>query len=363
MAVLDIQLSQTRERLYWNVIRGIAIFLMLWGHCVQFCALDSFPIFDNRVFLIIYSFHMPLFAFVSGFLFFYSFEKRELKELLIHRAGSLLWPITSGTVMHNLLMIIPALIMSPGKQPALFNGELLQGWTGLTWFLWSMLACGIAVGIAGKLGTTSLRRSVYLALGCILIAMFPNANESLFLYPFFLIGFLCAKHKLVLRSALQKVKYGFLLLFPGLAVFYQAEHLIYITPIRVTDGAFSFALGLNLYRFSVGLAGIGCCLVLVELVFRWCVKDRRTPKLLNALSQLGENSLAIYCLSIPLLSGYLPLIFRKCMEPFGYNLLAENWVIYNLIFTPILAAVYGAGLLAVVKLLRKAGIHTLIFGR
>lgn len=31
MVISEAQLSKTKERLYWNVIRGIAIYLMLWG--------------------------------------------------------------------------------------------------------------------------------------------------------------------------------------------------------------------------------------------------------------------------------------------------------------------------------------------
>lgn len=363
MAVLDTRLSQTRERLYWNVIRGIAIFLMLWGHCIQYCSLDSFNIYENWVFKAIYSFHMPLFMIVSGFLFYYSFEKRSLKELLAHRAKGMLWPIASGTVLNNLLLVIPTLVLSHGQQLDLFDGKLVQGWGYYLWFLWSVLACSLTVGIACKIGKTPFQRGILLALGTVFVAVFPNANEDLFMYPFFLTGFFWAKHRQVIARTFQKWKYGLFLLFPVLLAFYQTEHFIYVTPMFSAENGLVYSFGIDLFRFLIGLAGSGCCFVLVSLVLRRLPADGRIPNPLAALSRLGENSLQVYCLSISLLSGYLPHIIRKCMEPFGYNLLAENWVFYNLVFTPLLAAIYCAGLLAVVKLLRKAGIHTLLFGR
>ena len=355
--------TQAQERLYWNTIRGIAIFLMLWGHCIQYCSLGSFPVFENGMFRAIYSFHMPLFMIVSGYLFSFSFEKRSLRGLLANRAKSMLWPIVGGTVLNNLLLVIPTLVLSHGQKLALFDGTLVQGWEYSLWFLWSVLACSLAVGIACKTGKTPLQRGIYLALGTGFIALFPNANENLFMYPFFLTGFFWARHRKAIVQIFRKWKYGVLLLFPILLSFYRTEHYIYVTPMFSAEKGLAESLRIDLFRFLIGLAGSGCCFILTSLVLDRLPADGRTPKLLTALSRLGENSLPIYCLSVSLLSGYLPHIIHKCMEPFGYNLLAENWVFYNLVFTPLLAAIYCAGLLAVVRLLRKTGIHTLFFGR
>ena len=38
------------NRLYLDVVKGITIFLMLWTHCIQYCALGSFDFFENPVF-------------------------------------------------------------------------------------------------------------------------------------------------------------------------------------------------------------------------------------------------------------------------------------------------------------------------
>lgn len=47
----------------------------------------------------------------------------------------------------------------------------------------------------------------------------------------------------------------------------------------------------------------------------------------------------------------------------GVNIFAENMVIYNYVFTPLLTLLFAAGLYAVVQLMKKWRIHQLIFGR
>ena len=360
--LFSISLSN-KERVFWNILRGCAVFLMLWGHCIQYCALDSFSPLENPVFLVIYSFHMPLFAFISGYLFFISFEKRDLKTLLLHKTRSMLWPIFTVTILSNLFMLIPTMTLSPGQKLYVFNGGLLRYYDEMVWFLWTILACSVAVGIACKLSKNLIQRGIYLMLGCILVALFPNMDDNLFLYPFFLAGFFCAKHRDILLTALKKVKYVFLILFPILASFYRTEHLIYLSPVFPAGADAAAVLSLNLYRFSVGMAGIGFCLVLCESIFRLCLKRPSFPKVLEGLALLGENSLSVYCLSLPLLSGILAHIVRKCMEPFGSNILAKNMLLYEFFVTPLAALGYSCGLLFVVYILKKTKLHILIFGK
>lgn len=356
-------LCSKNERLFWNITRGVAVFLMLWGHCLQYCALDSFSPLENPVFLVIYSFHMPFFAFISGYLFFTSFEKRDLKTLLIHKTRAMLWPIVAVTILSNLFMLIPSMILSPGQKLYVFNGGLLRYYDEMVWFLWTILACSVALGIACKLGKNLIQRGIYLMLGCILVALFPNMDQNLFLYPFFLIGFFCSKHRDILLNALKKVKYCFLILFPILASFYRTEYLIYLSPVFPAGANASAVLSLNLYRFCVGISGIGFCLVLCESIFQLCLKRPSFPKVLNGMALLGENSLSVYCLSLSLLSGILASIVHKCMEPFGTNILAKNMLLYNFFFTPLLALGYSCGLLFAVFLLKQTKLHALIFGK
>lgn len=55
-----------------DIIKGLAIFLVIWGHIVQDTAGNADIYFDNIVFKVIYSFHMPLFMLVSGYVYNYN---------------------------------------------------------------------------------------------------------------------------------------------------------------------------------------------------------------------------------------------------------------------------------------------------
>lgn len=355
------QIIQDAERLYWNVIKGIAIFLMIYGHCIQYCALDSFDFFENGIFKLIYSFHMPLFMIVSGYLYFFSFQKRSLSELLNHRTKSMLHPIVFATILNNLIMLLPNTILS--RELRIFDGALFEGIAYSLWFLWSVLTASLTVGLICKTTKNWLLQILFSCFGFLLVALFPNWDRNLYMYPFFLVGFFYAMHRERIGKIVSKLIWISLILFPLLLCFYRREHYIYITPIYSSENGLLYSLKIDLFRYLIGLAGSCCVLALVGFAFKRFPVRGQTPKLLAAVAKLGENSLQIYCLSVSLLSGYLPIAYRKVMEPFGRNLLAENWTVYNLIFTPLLSVLYCIGLYYAVRLLRKIKIHSLVFGR
>lgn len=75
---------QNRRDGFIDFLKGIAIFLVLWGHSIQYLTCNgSFS--DNIFFKVIYSFHMPLFTFLSGYVFFWSCKKKKFVDVLISR--------------------------------------------------------------------------------------------------------------------------------------------------------------------------------------------------------------------------------------------------------------------------------------
>lgn len=60
-----------------DIIKGIAIYCVLWGHCIQ-CMAGDVDFFNIKAITFIYSFHMPLFALISGYLFFRTSQKRTV---------------------------------------------------------------------------------------------------------------------------------------------------------------------------------------------------------------------------------------------------------------------------------------------
>lgn len=353
--------TKTNERLYWNIVKGFAIFLMIYGHCIQHSSLGSFDFFENKIFKLIYSFHMPLFMLTSGYLFFFSFHKRTLKELLLHRTKSMLYPIVFATILNNLLMAIPNSIMS--GELRVLDGALFQGIEYSLWFLWSVLSASLAIGFACKVSNNTVTQIILIIVGGLFVALFPNMDDNLFMYPFFVIGFFWARNAPRVENFIRKATIFVFPLFLILLHFYKTEHYIYITPIYSAENGLAYSLKIDIFRFIIGLAGSWCTLAIVAAILHRSIQVNHIPKLVTAISRLGENSLQIYCLSVSLLSGYLPILLRVIMKPYGFNVLAANWSIYNLVFTPLLSILYCAGLYLLVHMLRKLNIHSYIFGR
>lgn len=72
--------------LYVDCLKGFAIFLVVLGHVVQ-----NYHLEDSWIFRIIYSFHMPLFMFMSGYVCFRKYDWAMIKK----RAIQLLIPFFS----------------------------------------------------------------------------------------------------------------------------------------------------------------------------------------------------------------------------------------------------------------------------
>ncbi len=129
-----------------DFIRGIAVFLMLWGHCIQHFSTQQTDFYEDHVFRFIYSFHMPLFMMISGYLFFESARKRNLKEIIEHKGKGILYPILMFSAINWFLSNFIYYILRRDFA-ALLTGFKLDG----LWFLWSVLSCSIALAFVIKI--------------------------------------------------------------------------------------------------------------------------------------------------------------------------------------------------------------------
>lgn len=349
-----------QERMYLNIVKGISVLLMMWGHCIQYCAKESFSVFENSAFQFIYSFHMPLFMLLSGYLFFFSYQKRDLKNLLIHRTQGMLQPIVFGSMLNTILMMIPTWILH--GEGRITNGVLFNSLFTL-WFLWCVLSASIAVAIAGKTVCNFWLRLLLMFLGIFLVALFPENHFHVYMYPYFVAGFYYGMYREKIPSWLSRFSWISLAIFPWMLGGFEDWHLIYVSPVYYPGMDLMTMVKLNSFRWIIGYAGSLCVLLLTNVVVKWYWKRERFPVILVLLAKMGENSLAIYCLSVSLLSYYLSKIYDRFLLMTGVNIFAENMVIYNYVFTPLLTLLFAAGLYAVVQLMKKWRIHQLIFGR
>lgn len=184
-----------------DIMKGIAIFLMVMGHVIPWtlgepnflhlplCEVQQNEAWNSIVYKVIYSFHMPLLFFVSGFLFYKPFDKSAeyLKTLIVKRASRLLVPY-------------------------LFTGTLLflarDHWG--YWFLQDLFVMNILVGILQVLCKNMNKKAEFIVFGLFYVGLFIFNKFSTNLYnqtngvivisnlymyyPAFILGLLCRKY-------------------------------------------------------------------------------------------------------------------------------------------------------------------------
>lgn len=359
---MDIK-QNNKNNFYIDIVKGFAIFLMLWGHCAQFCYSDAdMNPFNNFVVKFTCTFHMPLFMIISGYLFYYSFKKRELFPLIAHRCKPLLHTLViCGIFLYYISVGLFGVLA--GNYEVLFNGEWLSFLSGL-WFLWSVLSASLILSVVCKTINKLWLQIILLILCSFVVLFFPNAEKNLFMYPYFIIGFYFSKYKNVIPKGIINLKYLSFVLYPIMLIFYENKHYIYTTGMFGHNcSSFGEALAIDGFRYAIGLVGSIFALTIIEVIYNTITSKIRKPIIGLCLSKIGQYSLQIYAISTVLLSVYLPIIYSKTNLS-TYNLIfIKNTLLYNFVFTVILSIAYSFLLYFCVKLLYKIKLGKFLFGR
>jgi hypothetical protein len=202
-----------------------------------------------------------------------------------------------------------------------------------------------------------------LIFGVFVILTVPQWNETLYMYPYFVAGFFCGKFRKEAGKLYRILRYPALVIFPFMLSFYTKNHYIYVTPVYSAELGLAASMEIAFYRWAIGFVGSICLLTVMECFLWLGEKAPAVNRCLQGVSYLGRNSLQIYCLSYSLLSGYMKHLYRKAVELMGSNLFAQNQLVYDFLFTPLLTIACSVLLYYLVVLMRKYRIHRLVFGR
>ena len=168
-----------------DIIRGVAVFLVLWGHCIQYFLISDFDFYKNWTYKMIYSFHMPLFMIVSGYLFFYSVNKYNLYKLCISRMKSLGLPLIIWGCVYNLIIQLIYVLL---RQQSFSIYQIFKAFFS-SWFIWSVLVLSIMVAVIEKKSNGFYKKIISYVVGIVCIAFLPYSENNLFMFPFFLFGY------------------------------------------------------------------------------------------------------------------------------------------------------------------------------
>lgn len=269
---------------YLDVVKGLGILLVVAGHAIQYGMGSGYDGFWNLpMFKFIYSFHMPLFMAVSGWLFWFSYSKRGGKSVLKDRAKTLLYPI----FVYGIICNIPVLIRNPedfSVHNAFFKANL--------WFFWSVLFATCLACLMFKLNKLFHIKewvSVFvLFFGMMLFDDNWLIAQHKFVVPYFLLGGVICKYKLAYCG--QKCWIAIPLYCLSM-LFYKSDTYIYVSMYSITQGDAMPHLWTDIYRFVVGALGTVSFMLLVKYMWMFIEKWQL---LHDALIWLGKNTLFIY---------------------------------------------------------------------
>ena len=84
--------SQKDRELLPDIVIGIAILLVIWGHSIQYFHGIDYDYWYDPIFELIYGFHMPLFALVNRYLMSKTYRKRTVSQQLLRKSKQFLIP-------------------------------------------------------------------------------------------------------------------------------------------------------------------------------------------------------------------------------------------------------------------------------
>lgn len=103
------RLNAANERNIWvDYAKAIGIILVVYGHVARGVFNAGIP-FDESVYhffdSVIYTFHMPLFFFLSGLFFTHSFEKWGGRGLLINKIDTIVYPLVLWSIIQGAIEV------------------------------------------------------------------------------------------------------------------------------------------------------------------------------------------------------------------------------------------------------------------
>ncbi|MBF0489144.1 MAG: acyltransferase family protein [Candidatus Omnitrophica bacterium] len=231
-----------------NVIRGIAIVLVVAGHVIQrTMSINGEDFFLNPVFKIIYTFHMPLFFFISGFVMAFSLNRQTPWEVLKKRYRSLCVPLLSWGILGVV-----------GSYYLHLSSDLS------VWFIWFLFTLFISSCILLCSVQFERRLGLWAFGGMYLIILILPYNHYFYLYfiqwfyVFYLAGYFFNRYGM--NGISQRGGLGAflvaLIVFSWLSSLWTKNDYIYIHQMNFTAHNYVFEILRMGYRYVLGFLGI-----------------------------------------------------------------------------------------------------------
>jgi fucose 4-O-acetylase-like acetyltransferase len=282
----------TARNYHLDNVKALLITLVVLGHLMdRFTEIESFKFF----WILIYSFHMPLFVFCSGY--FASTDNKKITKRLIY-----------PYILFQILFLI-------------FDKYIIKmevtSFTLITpiWILWYLLASvfwSIMIQFIKKIDL----KVIIIAFIIGLLAGFDDSigfdlslSRTIVFFPFFLIGYYCRNNKIdVTKLKENKVLIIILSILSTLVILY-----LYINCNNINGVWLNASRGYEAFEYNLIIRLIIYlnALILSAMIFVIIPKFK-----IPAITNIGVNSMSIY-----LLHGF---IVRYLANEFHFKILSSN---------------------------------------
>lgn len=300
-----------------DIAKGWGMFFVVLGHLT---------IFGSPLYIVIYHFHMPLFFFLSGWLF----KHTSVKKCMIKKTKRLLLPYMFYWFYIHLIQYIWYGIVFSDWNVAVHNWNPLCG--GTLWFLISLWSINLIVAVSYKMG--KWQYAIYLLLFIIGLIMGEKkiqlplyASQTMLMLPFFIMGMFFHKKTLLEGQTI----YEYLSKRGILSWEFLVAILLFFVPCGLLD--INGPVIPNPVQFILTpLSGI-IIILIVSRQFSSLWQKMRIDK-------LGANSLQIYGIHWPLVPFFwfitIPIVMR-ITSVVGENL--QGMVVKDLVFLQVVLAI------------------------
>lgn len=334
------KISRNARNIEFDIIKGLAIFLMVCGHSIMHLSSEQYS--QNILFVFIYSFHMPLFMLVSGF-----FAARSLELPFNSLLTKKFWQLIYPTLSFGIIFLIIDLIF----WDSLTSEKIYNVIFGI-WFLKSCFLCFLVLFLCLKL------TGRHIILGCVVALIVSQGlpfYKLTYMLPFFIFGFLLSRNKerIYENTGIKFIVYT--IVFAGVFLWYKNNSLNEFPLMEVKDAIFAGNMGVinsyaifQLTRLILGFTGSMMVISLVILITRK-LKHLSDPLL---FSIYGKYTLGIYVLQ----SFILEDLMARYIDLDKINLLFFDFVVVPLISYLIMDFCYH-----IVLQLEKYGLKKILF--
>lgn len=255
---------------YLDALKGILIILVILGHVIQGAVQDYQ---HNDLFRFIYSFHMPLFFLISGYLTYKGYFDRKLvyKRFLQCIIPFLTWAF-----------ILP--LLENGTFDSSRTVKILFYPDNGLWFLWNLFFYSLIFNLSEHLSNNNRKQELvilaFFALCFVMMALFNtkfNCTQICWYLPFFTMGYYMRKYpKLVDRKIAIVLIIGYILTIP---FWMMREEPLFYKWLNLGN-TFSYV-----YRLFVQIAGAYSLFYIGKQIL-----NRQIP----FINYLGTRTLGIY---------------------------------------------------------------------